>query len=89
MKNKDVSVPYEIVYTNSNEGIFGKFASEKFVSFANNSNLALIFKDAEADDVSNLASLGVDGFVTSDIESFYTIIKDEYSQRKLESKTIS
>lgn len=80
--NKDTDVSFEIVYTSADCGMFGKFDSEKFITYANNMNVSLILRDVKTESLEKLASLGVDGFTTSDCESYNRILKETYLKQR-------
>ncbi|MBQ3151686.1 MAG: hypothetical protein IJB86_10630 [Clostridia bacterium] len=87
LSDKPAEASFEIVYTVADNGFFGKFSSEKFIAYAKNSGIALILKDIDTDSVKALATLGVDGFVSSDLEKVNTILKEEYRERKAAAKS--
>ncbi len=85
LMNKDADVSFEVVYQNCDEGIFGKFSSEKFINYVNNENIALILKGASTEEISALISYKVDGIATSDPATVKSLIKEDHASSKANS----
>lgn len=78
-------VPYVLVYTDA----FGKYASERFIRFAQNGGIAVVLVDTKAPDakpdaqrILSLEAYGADGYVTRCPEAVIQILSDARQAEK-------